>query len=143
MSNELRSKILGVNPEIGGNLANSLQTPLRAINLCSVGALSTAFANDVNPEYIYAQLALAFTDPGDIFIGISTSGNAGNVLAAAVTAKAMGAYTIGLTGDNGGKMNGVFDLIVKCPENETYRIQELHLPVYHAICLEVEDAFFE
>jgi D-sedoheptulose 7-phosphate isomerase len=123
-------------------LASSLQTPLKAVNLCTHAALSTAFANDVNPEFIYAQLALAYASTEDVLIGISTSGNANNVLAAAITAKAMGSFTIGLTGSGGGKMNGIFDLIIKVPENETFRIQELHLPIYHAICLEVEDAFF-
>jgi D-sedoheptulose 7-phosphate isomerase len=127
----------------GAELAERLQTPLRAINLCSMTALNTAFANDVNPDYIYAQQALAFTDEGDIFLGISASGDAVNVNHAAVAAKAMGAVLIGLTGAEGGRMDSLYDLLIKVPERVTYKIQEDHIAVYHAVCLTVEDGLFE
>jgi D-sedoheptulose 7-phosphate isomerase len=126
-------------------LAEKLQSPLRAINLCSMPALSTAFANDVESDYVYAQLAMGYTDPDDIFIGISTSGNASNVHYAALTAKAVGARLIGLTGLNGGKMreSGLYDVLITVPQRETYLIQETHIAVYHAICLYVEDQMFD
>jgi len=125
-------------------LAEKLQTPLRAINLCSLPALSTAFANDVEPEYVYAQLALGFADRGDVFIGISTSGNARNVHFAALAAKAAGARLIGLTGADGGKMreSGLYDVLIRVPETVTHCIQEAHIAVYHAICIAVEEYFF-
>jgi len=128
----------------GAELAEKLQTPLRAINLSSMQALSTAFANDVEPDYVYAQLALAYTDPNDVFIGISTSGNARNVHFAAITAKAAGARLVGLTGISGGKMSesGLYDVVIRVPEHATYLIQEGHIAVYHAICIAVEERVF-
>ena len=139
---EKKRNLISAGGELGGRLAESLQQPLRTINLMGMPAVSTAFSNDVNPEFTCAQLALAFADGNSVFLGISTSGNAKNVLAAAVTAKAMGARLIGLTGADGGKMNGLFDVIIKAPETETYKIQELHMPVCHAICLAAEERFF-
>ena len=138
-----RARLIAADAEIGGLLAAKLQSPLKAVCLSDLQALGTAFANDVDPTLAFAQQAYAFAGPGDVLLGLSTSGNAKNVLAAAVAAKARGAHTIGLTGADGGKMNDVFDTVIKVPERETYRIQELHLPVYHAVCLEVEDAFFD
>ena len=141
LSNELNSRFAALG---GSPLAEKLQTPLRAISLCSHPALSTAFANDVEPDYVFAQLALAYSDPGDIFIGISTSGNARNVHYAAVTAKVMRAKLIGLSGSDGGKMreSGLYDTIISAPESVTYRAQEAHIAIYHAICLTVEDKLF-
>jgi D-sedoheptulose 7-phosphate isomerase len=126
------------------DLAEKLPTPLRAINLCCMSALSTAFANDVEPDYLFAQLALGYADPGDIFIGISTSGNAQNVHYAAVTAKAAGARLVGLTGADGGKMreSGIYDALIKVPETITHFVQEEHIAVYHTICLALEEEFF-
>lgn len=122
--------------------ARKLQMPLRAISLCGHTGLSTAFANDVDPALVFAQQVLGYADEGDIFIGMSTSGNAGNVLAAAAVARALGAVTVGLTGADGGAMNERFDYVVRVPETETYKIQELHLPIYHAMCLAAEEYFF-
>lgn len=130
-------------PEIGTDLALKLQMPLRAISLQGHPALSSAFANDVDPVCIYAQQAFALAEPGDLFIGISTSGNAANVHAAAIAARVKGANLLGLTGADGGRMNGVYDCLIKVPKKETYQIQELHLPVYHALCMAVESHFFE
>ena len=126
------------------DLAEKLQTPLRAINLSSMHALGTAFANDVDANYVYAQLALGYTDSGDVFIGISTSGNSKSVHFAAVTAKAAGAKLLGLTGSDGGKMrkSGIYDVLIRAPEKITHFIQEDHIAIYHTICLAVEDEFF-
>jgi D-sedoheptulose 7-phosphate isomerase len=126
------------------DLALKLQTPMRALNLCSMPSLSTAFANDVNPDYVFAQLTLGYTDPGDVFIGISTSGNSKSVRYAAVTAKAKGAYLIGLTGEDGGKMkeSGIYDALIRAPEKITHLIQEEHIAIYHAICLAAEDEMY-
>jgi D-sedoheptulose 7-phosphate isomerase len=127
----------------GAELAQKLQRPLRALSLCGAPALATAFANDVDPALAFAQQAYALGEPGGVLLGISTSGNARNVLAAALAAKAKGSCAIGLTGAGGGAMAGVFDILIRVPETETYRVQELHLPVYHALCLATEARFFE
>jgi D-sedoheptulose 7-phosphate isomerase len=126
------------------DLAEKLQTPLRAINLCTMPALSTAFANDVEPDYVYAQLTLGYADRGDVFIGISASGNARNVRHAAVVAKALGTKLIGLTGARGGQMNesGLYDVLIRAPETVTHHIQEAHIAIYHAMCLTVEAKIF-
>jgi D-sedoheptulose 7-phosphate isomerase len=137
-----KEKLIEVSKELGVELAETLQQPLRTISLMGMPALSTAFANDANAEFTFAQMVLAYASKNSALLGISTSGNAKNVLAAAVVAKSLGACAIGLTGADGGKMNGVFDVIIKVPETETYKIQELHMPVYHAICLEIEERFF-
>ena len=131
-----------VHPELGQKLYEKLQQGLRAICLNGLPALSTAFANDADPALVFAQQAYAYARQGDILVGISTSGNADNVILAAVAAKAKGAVTIGLCGKDGGKMNHFMDIVIKAPETETYKVQELHVPIYHAICLEVEDRFF-
>ena len=143
LSGAIKEQLILVNSERGYFLAEKLQVPLRAICLNGLPALSTAFANDVDPVLVLAQQAFAYSRENDVLIGISTSGNAENVIMAAVAAKSRGAYTIGLSGNTGGNMNDVYDLMIKVPETETYRIQELHVPVYHAICLEVEEAFFD
>jgi len=142
LSSEQKEKLTQIDGELGNTLAETLQQPLRTICLMGMPALTTAFANDASYELACAQMTLAYACKNSTLFGISTSGNAKNVLAAAIVAKSIGAYTIGLTGVDGGKMNNMFDLIIKVPESETYKIQELHLPVYHAICLEVEEYFF-
>ena len=124
------------------SIASSLQRGIPAIPLTSLTAVSTAFANDVAPANIFAQLVFALGGKSDVFFGISTSGNSGNVLAAAKTAKVRGLKTIAMTGMKGGKLNDVADICIKVPECETFKVQELHLPVYHAICAEVEEALF-
>ena len=143
LSGELKKNLVDFGGELGVRLSEGLQQPLRTISLIGMPALSTAVTNDITPEFAFAQQVMAFADDNSVFWGISTSGDACNVIAAAVTAKSLGAYTIGLTGAVGGKMNGLFDVVIKVPETETFKIQELHLPVYHAICLSVEEYFFE
>jgi D-sedoheptulose 7-phosphate isomerase len=118
--------------------------PLRAIDLTAQTALITAIANDLGGDSVFAQQVLAYADPGDVFIGISTSGNAANVNNAAKTTRESGAVCVGLTGENGGEMfeSGLYDVVVRVPENETFRIQEEHIAIYHAVCADVESEMF-
>jgi D-sedoheptulose 7-phosphate isomerase len=122
-------------------LAN-LQGAFPAYALTENIALATAFANDVNAMYVFAQQVYAYAREGDCVLGISTSGNSANVIHALDAAKGRAAVTIGLTGHSGGKMKNICDCCVCVPETETYKIQELHLPVYHGLCLMLEEYFF-
>ena len=131
------------NPNIDDEFLSNLQCGLPAVNLCESQALLSAFCNDVDPEYIYAQQVFGLGKKGDVFIGLSTSGNAKNVNLAANIAKALGLTVIGMTGQRDSKLSENSDICIKVPETETYKIQELHLPVYHAICDAVEAEFFE
>ncbi len=126
----------------GGILAQKLQRALPCIVLSDLAGLSTAFANDVDASCAYAQQAFAFAKEGDVLLGISTSGNAKNVYTAAVAAKAKGAYILAMTGEGGGKLAEIADRLLAVPERETYRVQEMHLPLYHALCAMLESAFF-
>lgn len=126
----------------GAELAECLQQGLPAIALTGHTGLSTAFLNDVNGSMIYAQQLYGYGRPGDVFLGISTSGNSENILYAAAVAKASGIRTIGLTGRDGGELKKVCDVAIVVPEQETFKIQELHLPVYHALCLMLEEHFY-
>lgn len=139
---ELSEKLKAVDPARGAELTRSLERALMAIPLVAHEALSTAFMNDETAVDVYAQQLLGYGRPGDVFLGISTSGNSENVLRCIVVAKALGVKVIGLTGASGGKMADVCDVIVKAPERETYMIQEYHLPIYHSWCLMLEDYFF-
>lgn len=123
-------------------LLNKLQVGLPAIALPSIMALNSAYCNDVSPELVYAQSLLSLARENDVLIAISTSGNSKNVFAAAKIAKALGIKVIGLTGKTGGKLKDIADICICAPETETFKIQELHLPIYHYICAETEDYFF-
>lgn len=124
-------------------LACKLQGSLPALCLSGGVALPTAFANDVDGEYTVAQNLYGLAKPGDIFIAISTSGNAKNLSHAAELAKCLGVKAVALTGEKGGRLAGICDITLKAPSSETYRVQEYHLPIYHHICAEVEAALFE
>lgn len=126
----------------GAELAKKLQGGLPAIALTGHAGLSTAYLNDVDGDLIFAQQTYGYGRPGDVLIGISTSGNARNVMYAMTVAKALGMKTIGLTGKDGGALKREADVSVVVPETETFKIQELHLPVYHALCLMLEERFF-
>lgn len=126
----------------GRILSMSLQRGLPAIPL-NVTALSTAVINDIGGDMTFAQQVMALGRPGDILLGLSTSGNARNVHLAALTAKSLGMGVVALTGRGGGRMMADADVLISVPEDETYKIQELQLPVYHALCALLEDAFFE
>lgn len=128
---------------IPAELASNLQGSLPALCLSGGVALPTAFANDVDGEYTVAQTLYGLGREGDIFIAISTSGNAKNLCHAAELAKCLGIKTVGLTGEKGGKLAGLCDITLKVPASETYRVQEYHLPVYHHICAEIEAAMFK
>lgn len=130
-------------PEDWEKISEGLQDALPAISLVSHTALMTAFLNDVDPNYLYAQQVVGYAKPGDVLIGISTSGNAANVCNAFRVAKALGMRTIGLTGKSGGRFPELCDAAVVAPAQETFAIQELHLPIYHMLCAAVEAAFFE
>ena len=143
VTEEMKEALEKADPVRGKELSEKLQGGLPAIALVDHAALSTAFANDVDGMLSYAQQVNGYGKPGDVFLGISTSGNAENVMYAAVTAKAKGMQVVGLTGKDGGKLAGFADAAVIVPEMETYKIQELHLPVYHALCLMLEHRFYE
>ena len=135
-----------LNPELveklGPELSNELHGGLPALSLPSMIGFHTAFNNDNNPAFAFAQQVVAFGKPNDVLWAISTSGNSKNVIQACRTAKALGLKTIGLTGDKGGELGEITDITIKAPANNVAKIQELHLPVYHAICAFVEDKIF-
>lgn len=131
-----------INPEMGEYLADNLQGALPAIALTGHSALSTAYMNDSVSDLVFAQQVNGYGKAGDAFLGISTSGNSQNVIYAAITAKARGLKVIGLTGQKDSKLSQLADVCIRVPEVETYKIQELHLPVYHCLCLMLEEKFF-
>jgi D-sedoheptulose 7-phosphate isomerase len=126
----------------GVYLSEHLQPGLPAVSLTGHPGLSSACINDIDGGIVYAQQVYNLGKPGDVFLGISTSGNAENVWYALWTAKALGLKTIGLTGGSGGMLADAADAAIVVPEKETYKIQELHLPVYHTLCLMLEEYFF-
>ena len=142
VSEEFAAKLREIDPLRGEILAKNLECGLMAIPLVAHEALSTAYINDVDGLGVFAQQLFGFGRRGDVFLGISTSGNSKNVLSATVVARALGIKVIGLTGSDGGELSHVADIAVKVPETETYMIQELHLPVYHCWCLMLEERFF-
>ena len=131
-------------PKTVDYLMQNLQGALPAIALPSQLAISTAFANDQAPDLTFAQQVLGLGRPADVLLGITTSGNSKNVLYALRVARALGMKTIALTGASGGKCtaDGCADITIKAPADETYKIQEYHLPIYHALCIAVEEEFF-
>ena len=128
--------------EDGAHLAEKLQYGIPAIALSGTEAISTAVMNDNGAEMVYAQQTFGLISKEDVFIGISTSGNAENVRLAMETAKVKGAFAIALTGKGGGKMKAVADVDLIVNDAETYRIQEKHLPLYHLYCMCLENEFF-
>lgn len=130
-------------PEADADLLLKLQCGLPAISLPSMLSFNSAYCNDVEPELIYAQSVLALAKENDILIALSTSGNSKNVCAAVKVAKALGCKVIGLTGNKGGMLKEYADICICVPEDETFKIQELHLPVYHCICAAVEAHFYD
>ena len=131
-----------IDPELGQVLADNLQGALPAICLTGHSSLTTAFMNDANADLVFAQQVNGYGKSGDVFLGISTSGNSKNVLYAAVNAKAKGLKVVGLTGAKESKLMKYADVCIRVPETETYKIQEYHLPVYHCLCLMLEEKYF-
>lgn len=128
--------------EFGEVDAKKLQQGVAAVPLPSLVGVGSAFCNDVDPALVYAQLVLTLGRKEDVLLCISTSGNSKNVVQAAKAAKALDIRTIALTGESGGKLKALCDIAICVPETETYRVQEYHLPVYHAICAQVEETLF-
>lgn len=143
-SAEFADKLKSIDEVRGAELAEKLQGGLPAIALDGHQGLNTAYINDVAGGGLltYAQQVYGYGKEGDVFLGISTSGNSKNVMNATVVARTLGIKVIGLTGGKGGELAKVADVAIRVPETETYMIQELHLPVYHCLCLMLEERFF-
>lgn len=129
--------------EEGVDLADKLEGALPAIPLTSMPALTSAFANDVDAAVSFAQMTYGYGQKGDVLFGITTSGNSRNILYAMMAARAKGITTIALTGGTGGKCKGLADIMICVPETETFKIQELHLPIYHVLCSMLEAELFK
>ena len=138
---DIKKELLKI--EDGEYIADNLESPLRAVALTSHLGLSSAYLNDKEPYLVFAQQLLGFGDKGDIFIAISTSGNAKNIIYAAKLAKAMGIKVVSLTNENGGKLAEMADIAIKAPAKETHITQEYHEAIYHEICIRVEEYFFK
>lgn len=137
-----QESLKAVNEELGTVLADKLQGALPAIALDGHPALTTAYMNDCEPLLCFAQQVNGYGKKEDVFLGISTSGNSKNILYAAIVAKAKGMKVVGLTGQKDSKLKDLADVTIQVPQVETYMIQELHLPVYHCLCLMLEEQFF-
>ena len=144
IDSKLKDNLMMLDEELGKELASRLQKGVKAIALDNHSSLNSAFANDVKDggDYIYAQQVNVYGEEGDIFLGISTSGNSKNVYLAALTAKAKGMVVIGLTGAGGGNLAKITNTCIEVCEKETFKIQELHLPIYHYLCLLIENELF-
>lgn len=136
------NQIKAIDADTGTYLADKLQGSLPAIALTNNTALMTASLNDVDGNVMFAQQVNGYGTKGDIFLGISTSGNSKDIVYSTVVAKARGLKTIALTGKTGGRLKTLAEICIVVPQNETFMIQELHIPVYHALCLEIEEAFW-
>ena len=145
INNDLANKIRDIDSNNGALLSERLQQGLPTIALNNHQGLNTAIINDVidGGELIYAQQILGYGEENDVFLAISTSGNSTNLYNACLVAKAKGLKTIALTGKDGGKLAKICDVSIVAPENETFMIQELHLPIYHTLCLMLENHFFK
>ena len=142
VDDEFAAKLKSIDSVRGAKMAEELENTLMAIPLTAHEALSTAYINDVDGLGVFAQQLYGYGNTGDVFLGISTSGNSKNIMYATVVARAKGIKVLGLTGALGGELAEVSDVAVRVPETETYMIQELHLPVYHCWCMMLEDKFF-
>ena len=129
--------------EDGEILAGKLEGALPAIPLTSMPALTTAVINDADATVDFAQKLYGYGRKGDVFLGITTSGNSKNIVYALMVARARGIRTVILTGGTGGRCRDMADVSIVVPEKETFKIQELHLPVYHALCSMLEADLFE
>lgn len=143
LDNEFTDELKKLYGKDGEELIGQLEGGLPTIPLTSMPALSTAYANDTSGTACFAQMTQTLGRDGDVFFGISTSGNSKNILLAIMAAKARHMKTICLTGKSGGKCKDLADICICVPEDETFKIQELHLPVYHALCSMIEADLFE
>lgn len=138
----LQNKLQKLSPEYGKLLAENLQQGLPAVSLTAHTALISAVFNDIGGDFIFAQQVAGYGNSGDVLLAISTSGNAKNIYNALITAKAKGMTTIGMTGETGGMMKEFCDILIHVPEKRTAFVQELHLPVYHTLCMMIENELF-
>lgn len=129
--------------KIPEDLRKNLQGSLPAISLPSQAAILSAFANDVEPDMVYAQLVYGYAKANDLVIGLSTSGNSKNIVNALKVAKCVGAETLAFTGDKDSILSKTADITIQAPESETYMVQEYHLPIYHYLCAKTESYFFD
>ncbi len=143
VNKKLKSVLKNIGASRGEYLAENLQQGLPAISLNAHAGLISAVANDIDADIVYAQQITGYGNSGDVLIGLSTSGNSQNIIDALIVAKAKGLVTIGMSGKTGGKMREFCDILINVPETRTAYVQELHLPVYHTICLMVEDYLFQ
>lgn len=142
LSHIFQEKLSMADKVLGKELAVQLQDVVPAISLVSHPALSTAFSNDVNPLLSFAQQLYGFGDERDVFLALSTSGNSKNIIYAAIVARAKGMKIIAMTGKSGGKLAQYADVLINVSETEVFKVQELHLPIYHALCLMLEENYF-
>ena len=138
---ELSAKLCALG-ETGRELAETLEGALPAASLCSHPALTTAFMNDTEPKMTFSEQLLGLAHKGDVLLLLSTSGNSENCVYAATLARAMKVKTVAMTGENESRLSEICDVTVKVPEHETYKVQELHLPIYHSLCAMLEEEFF-
>ena len=139
---DIVNALVELNPMQGKEIADKLEKGLPTIDLNSQQALNSAYLNDVDGKLCFAQAVMGYGVKGDVFLGITTSGNSENVVYASYVAKAKGMKVISLTGRDGGKIKEVSDASIIVPIQETYQIQEYHLPIYHILCLMIEEYFF-
>ena len=142
LTEPVKAQLAAVCPEEADRFAAAMQRAIPAISLPSQTAILSAYVNDVDPEFAYAQLVQGYGRAGDVVLGISTSGNSKNVVRAVQMAKALGLKTLALTGSKESKLSGLCDVTIRVPETETFKVQELHLPVYHYLCAALEETLF-
>jgi D-sedoheptulose 7-phosphate isomerase len=142
LNDSIRKKLAAQSPERGLYLGDRLQTGLPAISLSAHTGLVTAVANDIDASLIYAQQIIGYGVADDVLLALTTSGNSQNIIDAAITARAMGMTVIGITGETGGKLKSFCDILINVPERRTSYVQEFHLPVYHTLCMIIENHFF-
>lgn len=142
LTNDVKESLTAVDADLGGVMAEKLEMGLPAISLMAHGALISAVANDIGGDLIFAQQLMGYGRKGDVLLGISTSGNSKNVVNACIAAKAKGVKVIALVGETGGKMKDYADVAICVPSTCTPDVQELHLPIYHALCIMAEETFF-
>jgi D-sedoheptulose 7-phosphate isomerase len=142
LDSSLKKRLSEISVSRGDYLGEKLEHALPAISLVSNSALTSAISNDTGPALVFAQQIVGLGNEGDVLVAISTSGNSSNVVDACITAKALNLNIIGLTGESGGKMKEFCDVVLNVPEKKTARVQELHLPVIHALCRITENHFY-
>lgn len=142
IDSDLADTLKSISKERGSMMASKLEMGLPAISLNAHSALVSAVSNDIGGDFIFAQQVIGYGRKGDVLLGISTSGNSQNVVDACIVAKAKGVKVITLTGEKGGKMKEFADVAICVPSTCTPDVQEFHLPIYHALCIMVEETFF-